>query len=666
MKSALSNQGGKMVENEVYKLLGKMTEEMYLGLAKMQSSDMQDQLVAYHDLVEQKIDELICNISKDSAGELMQEQKRKIQMLSNDFTSLKNDITSKYKIYLRGCGNAGKSTLLNALLCLNENTGSRMGRIPMTFTIDTYTDELNQDKAEVRKIDSKGTGRNIQVHRSKAHEMETEEEREFRKSKDKCAELIASRVKNVYLEQEREDIETDIYKQHLMKTTIREIRWGIGINKFFHNCVLIDTPGLSQELRFTNVIEDIKNYEVDGIIWLISSDTLAKEEVIEAYKKEMKEMEWVYKDKKVIAVVNMYGAGDEYKYGSKLWRKVEKRAHMIYCQQYGFSEIICVNAKLAYDGNLFQNQKQIDDSNISALRKKINEMFVEKSSEEYHQTKLKKIESFLDNFYKDLKGQSLELQEKVAQYDDIKAKIISQESACKMLVQEEKDKIVTRHLATIKNRLEANANQVNNLDNATDSSRNYFIEHTIIGVGELEKNIYTALDRCEDSIFNRFKEQQIQSVISDFRTKEYALQNFQKTVGNISIKKNRHAITISPPKGIGAGAFHIVKEIFGRDSFLTGIVKGIRDSIKSPQNRVFEEIRSDIINWVSSIELFEEINEYAQQCYVTLEKSMETTCGNYDDIKKICEFIKEFLGNKPQMKWENTGLSDILGGAGDV
>ena len=79
-----------------------------------------------------------------------------------------------------------------------------------------------------------------------------------------------------------------MYKKHLIKTKIREIKWGIGRNDFFHNCVLIDTPGLSQELRFTNVIEDVKNYEVDGIIWVISSGTLAKKEGVDAYKEALK------------------------------------------------------------------------------------------------------------------------------------------------------------------------------------------------------------------------------------------------------------------------------------------------------------------------------------------------------------------------------------------
>ena len=44
-----------MVDETIYTSLGKLTEEMYLSLAKTQSSQMQDQLVAYHSFAEEKI-----------------------------------------------------------------------------------------------------------------------------------------------------------------------------------------------------------------------------------------------------------------------------------------------------------------------------------------------------------------------------------------------------------------------------------------------------------------------------------------------------------------------------------------------------------------------------------------------------------------------------------
>ncbi len=655
-----------MVGDEFYESLGRKTEEMYLGLAKVQSAEMQDQLVAYHQLVDKEIGGLIANISTNQAGEILQQQRRKLQILKEDFSNLKSDIGSKYKIYLRGCGKAGKSTLLNALLSIDENTGSKMGRIPMTFTIDTYTDEMEQDEAEIRRISEKGKGTTLRTSRSKAIEIVAVEEAAFKKSKEQCEKMIHSKVQDIYLEKEREDIETDIYKQYLMKTCIRETRWGIGKNLFFHNCVLIDTPGLSQELRFTNVIEEVKNYEVDGIIWVINSDTLAKAEIIQAYKNEFKEMESVYADKKVIAVINMYGTGEEYKRGSKLWKRVEDRAQKICCERYGFNKIICVNARLAYDGNVSQDRQKIEDSNISELRKMINEMFVEKSSEEYHQAKLKKIDSFMDKFYQDVNFQVSELQLKLTRYQDIKTRIMSEESACDRLVTEEKYKIQSEHLAIVKSRINTNLSQINRLNGESDSVRKKFLKDTIIDVEELSRKMCVALDRCEESIFYRFKELQTQSIISDFHTKEYALKNFQKREESISMKKGRRPIVITSSNGWDVKLFDVVENTFGINSIVTRVTKEVLNVLKPPAKRAYEEIADSIDYWVSKIELSEPITGYANKCYDTLDQSMKYTCGAHDDVQKIHKYMKAFINDRSPMTWKNIGLLDILGGTKDV
>ena len=651
-----------MAENEVYRSLGKMTEEMYLGLAKVQSARMQDQLVEYHELAEDKIAELLNSMSKKSEGDILREQKRKLQILKDDFQQLKNDIGNKYKVYIRGCGKAGKSTLLNALLSIDENTGSRMGRLPMTFTIDTFSDELEVNKAEVRLIDESGRGQTLAMSRAQAIEMESQEEEAFKQSREKSDAIIKERVSNVYLEQEREDIERDIYKRHLIKTKIREIRWGIGRNDFFHNCLLIDTPGLSQELRFTNVIEDVKSYEVDGIIWVISSDTLAKEEVIEEYKKEIELLNNVYENKKVIAVINMYGEGEDYTYGSRIWKKVEKRARQIYCGQYGFNDLICVNAKMAYDGNLNRNQMQIEGSNLSELRKKINELFIEKSSEGQHHAKLEKIDFFLKNLYREVEENQTELQKYISQYQDKNNKIINQKNACEQMFEQRKDTLISQHMIKVRNRIEKNLTRINNLDDEDVSSRKYFLQNNIIGVNELEKKVYDCMKQCEKTICQRFQEQQMQSIISSFKTQKYALEVFRKYGGSLTAESNRTMISISPPSGLGAEVYSVVTSIFGRNSFVAGAVKAFRNFLKSPQDRVYDDVSDAIYRWANSVTMWDLINTYEEQCYKTLNSSMEYTCGRYEDVEEISYLMELFWQNPPHMEWRKIGLMDIIEG----
>lgn len=648
-----------MNEDELYESLGKMTEEVYLGLAKAQRSALLDQLIDFHVKEHKKITELIFKMEKCRSGEMLEKQQRMLQILCDDFSNLKNDIGSKCKIYIRGCGNAGKSTLLNALLSIDENTGSRMGRLPVTFTIDTFTDELDLNVAEVRTIDTKGKSKWSCVKRDVAISMEQDEEKRFSESKQACAQIIAEKVKNVYLEEVCKDIEMDVYKQNLMRTTIREIRWGIGKNDFFHNCVLIDTPGLSQELRFTNVIDDIKEYEVDGIVWVISSHTLSKAEVINAYQAEFKELEKVYAGKKVIAVINMYGTGEEYTYGSELWKRVKQRAEAIYCGKYGFSEVICVNAKLAYDGNLEQNQRKIDESNISELRKKINEMFIERASETYHLSKQEKIETFLDNLYQEVRQDGKELERKIKQYDDKRNKIMNLESSCSGMLKNELSRIASQHMADVRSNIESNLSRINNLENESYSTRTFFLEKTVVNKEQLEKRFHKAIKSCEDTVYQRFKEQQVQSIVSDFKTMEYAMESFQKLAGNMNEIKNKKQINIDVSKG---AVIEIVEDIFGNKSIVTGVIRGIRDAFNPPKDRIYKSIKKSIDNWIYGISIDDEIEEYAKKCYETLEKSMEMTCGNYTDICNLFFSMQEFMEEKPHLQWEEVGLFDVLGG----
>ncbi len=655
-----------MVDETIYASLGKLTEEMYLSLAKTQSSQMQDQLVAYHSFAEKKIAEIIKEMGECCAGEMMNEYKKKLQILHDDFCYMKNDINNKYKIYLRGCGKAGKSTLLNALLSLDESIGSRMGRLPMTFIVDMYTEELSTQEAEVRTIEADGNGKYTKMDRAKAIQMEDEEERLFSLSKEKCRVEIEKKCKKVFLQQEREDIERDIYQKGLLKTSIREIKWGIGKNNFFRNCVLIDTPGLSQELRFTNVIEDVKNYEVDGIIWVISSESLAKQEVIDAYKEEMKEMQAIYEGRKIIAVINMYGSGEDYTYGSRMWNRIEKRAKKIYCDTYGFDKLICVNAKLAYDGNIKGNEEDIQKSNISELRKIINEMFVERSTETYHYDKLNKIDSFLTNLYKETKQMEIELRKKQKDYEDKENKIKNQEIACENLVKEDREKILRKHFIEIRGKINRDSEIVQNLGQWSEAAVNTYLANEIVNTEELRKNLNEMLQNSSSKVYSRFQEQQIHSIISGFKTEQYALQYFEKS--NTSLVLNTEEEKKPEPMYKINGwdiTRNIITNIFGKNiatRFISGILEGFRNAIKSPQDRLYESIKESLEKWAQQWNLSETITNYAKLCRKTLDKSMEQTCCCYDDIELLLLQLSKFNSEKPQMEWEKVGLEELLGG----
>ena len=217
---------------------------------------------------------------------------------------------------------------------------------------------------------------------------------------------------------------------------------------------MVDTPGLSQELRLTNTLEEIKNYEVDGVIWVISSTRITKLDDIKMYEEEFAEFKNVYNGKKVIGVVNMCGTGSEFEYNSKDWKKVKTAAESIYCKKYGFNNIIVVNAKLAYDGNLLHDLDMIEKSNINELRKKINEMFIEKTSEEHFTGKLKKIDLFVDKFIREIEAGCHNLEKAVDEYQEKKDRILNQRTNSERRLRDELKLILNNHMKLVNNRIE--------------------------------------------------------------------------------------------------------------------------------------------------------------------------------------------------------------------
>lgn len=645
--------------NDTFARLGKLTEEMYFNIEKAHHSKMQDQLIEYHAMVTNKLNLIYEELEKTESGELLNDFKKKIKVLIDDFVGMKDDIGNKYKVYLRGCGNAGKSTLLNALLSLDEESGSRMSRLPMTFTIDTYSDEIEKKQAEIRRIDKNGNCTRLKMSREKALKEQDKEEENFKKSKEKCDAIIAERIQGVYLEDIIEDIKHDTYKKNLMQTTIREIKWGIGKNDFFHNCILVDTPGLSQDLRFTNVLEEIKNYEVDGIVWVIASNKLSKREVVEAYNSEFEEFENIYKGKKIIGVVNVYGIGSEYEYGSKSWKKIQKAAESIYCKKYGFEKIILVNAKLAYDGNVEHNSEMLEKSNISELRKKINEMFIEKTTEAHFTEKLKRIDLFVDNFVRELKSIMCKLENSIKEYQDKEKKINNQSMECKVQFQKELASVMTQQMKVINNRIDQNITRVNNLHKESKSSQSVFIKNHILEFDKFEKQMEDITIKNYKKIAKKFEKLQKNSVISNFKTEQYAISEFQENSNMKLIVEEIAKPDLKMPNTMADSVYDLLNDIFGKS--VAGIFNGIRNLFVEPKERLLKKVNKSLSEWVDYVNLNSEINDFNNQCMKALNQSMLYTYGAYCDVEEVVKNMKEFIDKKPHMKWVDIKLNDIVG-----
>ena len=340
----------KELANE-YQALARLMEEAYAAMGRSQIEDYLGQLDGYMGRVQAALEETAACYEDKLLGKMAGEQKKAFQMMKSEFEKLRKDRSSKFKIYIRGCGKAGKSTLLNALLGVDQEKGSGMDLKPMTFTIDTFTDELGLDEAVIRRVDACGNMLEERMGREAAKNITKRERDQYNHSEDICRMRIREATGKLTLQTEIEDVSKQIIEQYLMKSDIRETVWGIGKNEFLSNCMVVDTPGLGQELDSTNRIKLVKEYEMDGILWVVSTDGLNREDTVEEYEEEMKKYADLYENKKLIGVINVMNNSAEGDFtdvdATEFYKnkKAMRRAGALF--QDHVAEIICVNNKLA-------------------------------------------------------------------------------------------------------------------------------------------------------------------------------------------------------------------------------------------------------------------------------------------------------------------------------
>lgn len=667
------------MDEKLCRRLGKMTEEMYLKLERVQKDCYHEQLQQNLEQVEQPMKELLEAYQIDNRGRILEEQSRRLQMFYSEYQALYQEIGSKFKICIRGCGKAGKSTLLNALLQVDDETGSKIGRNPCTFTIDTFTDELGAQEAIVRAADEKGALYNRKMSRREAKRLEEAEETAFNASKKRCQELLLQKLENVFLPEEQRDIIKDVYENNLLKTSIREIKWGIGKNDFLHNCLIMDTPGLSQELRFTNVLQDVRHYEVDGILLVISTENMKTPTVQKIYQEELKEFSDIYRNKKVIMVIN--NIDTEITYDSRAWKRCEREAVALFGSE--IADMVCVNSRLAYEGNLEHNAAKIEQSNIAELRSRINQCFVEKNSEEYLNGRMARIQSFARGFCRMMEENREELARVQQRYEEISLLIQEQGAATKEKFNREQRQITEHYKSVCKQRIEANASYVEKVHTLPRSEWEEFIKTKILQNDNiLMRKLVELQNQQGKEAYQDFQELQKRCIVSDYQTEKYAYQNFQMyqekqipmlQASGVDISAmDREAGSMATNKmikGISNLADDIEDALAG---FLGGKSQGILKSViragasfvdnmlHSPQQRLERVMNAWIDNTARSYGIEKEIRQYKEHCCRIRDISMEELCADKETVIRLQKRMEEQKNNMVQCDIQRISLQDIL------
>ena len=465
------------------------------------------------------------------------------------------ELKNPFLLFVIGSGKYGKTTLINSLI---KDNLLKVDDIPNTWKLDTLI------KAKKEKIDiiyKNNEVLNIDIEYGM--NILKEEEMKYKKSK----ELIRNNF-NIYKTSNKRSIgELKLHKQtledkYLYKSDIEEVKYYINKNGILENFIIVDTPGLNQNLK-SNTKERMINYynRADGVIWLLDAQNIvakSSEELIEVLRKE-----YIIDDKfdNIICVVNKI---DVINKNSR--EKILLKINELYKNK--FKDIVLVSSKEALKGYINESNELIESSNIKSLLNSIDVNF--KLQSEKIQTKAKynvtkvtnnKINKLINNYKR-------ELYKNINKYEE--ERVILEEKL-KNLKSDLEIK-VDKYISTI-NLTENNIyDEINLLENHINNSINNVYCHMI--------NLYKAYDK--EDLYNIYKSNMDINII---KSKE--LFQINKYINSVKLQDDYNIFKLNTK--LSKNKLNYDKEWILRyqiDKFKTFIIELIDNKLKHIESNI--------------------------------------------------------------------------------
>ena len=659
VKVTARNKKGKAREDS-YRELGLALSEMYLKCERERANDFVEEYSSKLEEEEAYVEECYKAISEIGEGKSQKELQTTMSQLFSDYKRIQEDADSKFKVYVRGIGNAGKSTLVNTLLQVEEEQGSKTSKIPETFIIEAFSDSVSPGQALVYRI---GEAKGTLMTRKEAKELQKKETESFLQSELECQKKISDILKDVYDKEERAE-RTKLIYEALDKTTIRQIVWGMEDNLFLKNCILADTPGLWQELRHTSQWEDVKNYEADGVLWVLSQKHMIEKDMLAVYKEEMERFSYLEENGCMIAVINVHS--EDNKPGDTGWKRMMKQTNERLAEHglLDYFQYICyVNCKKAYEGRMEQDFSKIKESNIEELLGIINTRFIEQRSGDVITDKIRKYRDYMDTLKENLEITTAKIQEIEEKYEK---RTETMNHSLKSLESSFGNDLSTareKHEQEMLNRLEAKENELLDfVDWSKDKQRNVLGE--IARQRSANKNFYGIYQHHVDKMNQEAVRLQEESIVSRYDI-------IGAEVYFTAHKMKQRPISIAEISTFeGHGAFSGIWDgIIGEIGKLL-IYIGKKEAGKRfvYKNSVKPKIRKAMINSVDGLsygytsEMDKALEKLRIQCEGCRDNSFADELGEKSKVEEMREKLQELLGRKTDFVYEEKNLKELLFG----
>ncbi len=279
---------------------------------------------------------------------------------------LHESMNEPFSIFIMGMGNYGKSSLINALI---EDRKAEIDFLPKTWKIDIFQYKKDENRILLRFNDG---SLSKMVPEEEARRLFSEEERKCSEArKTITGELIKIQEQYRHDPEKLNDIKSDLERKYIYRSNIIESVWPCKKNRVLNNFILVDTPGLKQELLAEDIRTNLLDYynKADGVIWILDAATLSKKASFEQMEGAVVEASG---SKKIIGVLNkMDKVNDEDK------QKVLAKAYEIFGDR--LQKIIPISAQGALDGVLNKDEARILQSGYYDLLEVVETRFLKEA-----------------------------------------------------------------------------------------------------------------------------------------------------------------------------------------------------------------------------------------------------------------------------------------------
>lgn len=330
-----------------------------------------------------------------------------IDYIQKEITKLKNNVKeleNPFVLCIVGCGNYGKSTLINSLI-KREIVATK--DIPSTWKIDIFL-KSNLEKIEIIYNNEEKILKSIQG----GYRLLKNEEDKYKKSKEKIYKLVQEcKKENTKTKKELKEYKRELEEKYLYKSQICKVKYYLKEGNLINDFTIVDTPGLNQSLLNTDNKVD-KYYEIaDGIIWIIDAQNIVSSENTKLIN-EINDIDKNYSNKNIIAVVNKIDIIKE-----KDLNKVKDKCEELFKDK--FKDIVYISAKDAIKGILSKDYYYIKKSNIEKLYKSIDVNFKKLCENKQIESKYKNLYITKRNILQSIYSHKRELYKDLSIYNEI-------------------------------------------------------------------------------------------------------------------------------------------------------------------------------------------------------------------------------------------------------